>query len=257
MPRPPQYVGSADAERLWGVERRTLFKWAKAGCIQYKRHNGTGHWLFDTTSLRPTETKEHKTRDVKAIYARVSTRKQSAALQTQIDTLKAKYPDHIVFSDCASGLNFRRKGLLSLLQLAFEGRLRVVRVAHRDRLCRFAYDLIEHVLASHGAKIHVEPDAARSATLERELAEDVLSIVTVFGARLYGASSSKQQQAPEACITNVTTVAPSNSGADEAQDGAEEDPLQWAASDLRDLDASDTRPEARAEARIRSKALRL
>ena len=67
---------------------------------------------------------------IEAIYARVSTRKQLDDLQSQIRTLTAKYPDHTVFSDCASGLDFKRKGLLSLLQLTFEGRLRLVRIAH-------------------------------------------------------------------------------------------------------------------------------
>ena len=261
----PKYVGSAEAERLWGVERRTLFRWARAGLIAYKRPDGTGHWLFDTSSLRTPETQDERTsrqKDVKAIYARVSTRKQAAALQNQIDVLKAKYPDHIVFSDCASGLNFRRKGLLSLLQLAFEGRLRVVRVAHRDRLCRFAYDLIEHVLTANGAKIRVEPDAARPATLERELAEDVLSIVTVFGARLYGARGGRPlirrkctQQAQE--TLNDTTSTSSTTRADETQNGSEEDPLQWAATDLCIAYAPQRSSESAAEARLCCEAERV
>ena len=123
---------------------------------------------------------------LKAIYARVSTRKQLDDLESQIARLKARYPDHAVFSDCASGLNFKRKGLLSLLQLAFAGRLQLVRVAHRDRLCRFAFDLLEHVFREHGAAILVE-SCDLPASAERELAEDVLAVVTVFGARLHGA----------------------------------------------------------------------
>jgi predicted site-specific integrase-resolvase len=57
-----------------------------------------------------------KAERIEAIYARVSTRKQLEYLETQIQGLKAKNPSAIVFRDCASGLNFRRKGLLSLLQ---------------------------------------------------------------------------------------------------------------------------------------------
>lgn len=122
---------------------------------------------------------------VDAIYARVSTRKQLDDLQSQVGGLKAKYPDHVVFTDCASGLNFKRKGLLSLLQLAFERRLRVVRVAHRDRLCRFAFNLLEHVFQVHGARVSVEASDL-SSSAESELAEDVLTFITVFGARLHG-----------------------------------------------------------------------
>jgi len=82
-------------------------------------------------------------------------KKQLLNLQNQIDALKAKYPDHVVFIDCASGLNFKRKGLLLLLQLAFDRRLQVVRVAYRDRICCCAYDLIERIRTKHGGKIEV------------------------------------------------------------------------------------------------------
>ena len=132
---------------------------------------------------------------IEAIYARVSTRKQLDDLQSQIRTLTTKYPDHVVFSDCASGLNFKRKGLLSLLQLSFEGRLRLVRIAHRDRLCRFAFDLLEYVFLKHGAKIYVEASDLPSSA-ESELAEDVLAVITVFGARLHGARSAGRRRKP-------------------------------------------------------------
>ena len=130
---------------------------------------------------------------IEAIYARVSTRKQLDDLQSQIRTLTTKYPDHVVFSDCASGLNFKRKGLLSLLQLALEGRLRLVRIAHRDRLCRFAFDLLEYVFLKHGTKVHVEASDLPSSA-ESELAEDVLAVITVFGARLHGARRGRRRR---------------------------------------------------------------
>jgi predicted site-specific integrase-resolvase len=139
---------------------------------------------------------ESRTDAVDAIYARVSTRKQLDDLESQIRTLTTKYPDHVVFRDCASGLNFKRKGLLSLLQLAFEGRLRLVRIAHRDRLCRFAFDLLEYVFLKHGTKIHVEASDLPSSA-ESELAEDVLAVITVFGARLHGARSSGRRRKPQ------------------------------------------------------------
>jgi predicted site-specific integrase-resolvase len=130
---------------------------------------------------------------VDAIYARVSTRKQLDDLERQLAALRAAHTGAKEFSDCASGLNFKRKGLKAILQLAFEGRLRYVYVAHKDRLCRFAYDLIEHVLDKHGAKIVVDAQDQHSASVEQDLADDVLAVVTVFGARLHGRRSGQQQ----------------------------------------------------------------
>jgi hypothetical protein len=47
--------------------------------------------------------------------ARVSSSKQKADLKRQIDPLRAKFPDHFVVSDIGSGVDFGRKGLVSLL----------------------------------------------------------------------------------------------------------------------------------------------
>jgi predicted site-specific integrase-resolvase len=144
------------------------------------------------------DTTINRRRDV--VYARVSTAKQAAALDRQIARLRERHPGvERVFSDVASGLNFRRRGLCALLDAAFAGRVRTVYIAHRDRLCRFAYDCLEFVLGRCGAHIVVDAPALDSAAApedgddgthrgdrERELADDLLAVVTVFGARVYG-----------------------------------------------------------------------
>jgi predicted site-specific integrase-resolvase len=152
--------------------------------------------------------------------APVSTRKQLPDLQTQIEALKDKYPNHVVFSDCASGLNFKRRGLSAILQLAFEKRLRVVRVAHKDRLCRFAYDLIEQILRVHGAKIEVESDDIHSA--EQELTEDVIAVITVFGARLYGSRSGRTRKEKAKNGSDRGGASGDDTGADKAEDAIQE-----------------------------------
>ena len=203
---PARFVKPKKACEVLGICSRTLTKWADEGVINFIRPGASGHRLFDVESVgdvavsdlpKPEHTASQDA--VKAIYARVSTRKQLPYLETQIATLKTKYPDHVVFSDCASGLNFKRKGLLSLLQLAFDRRLQVVHIAYKDRLCRFAYELLEHIFKKHGVQIIVETDGHDAP--ERELADDVLSIITVFGARIHGKRSGigrrKQQQAAE------------------------------------------------------------
>lgn len=192
------YIKATEAERIVGVERRTLIRWAKAGRLPYARRNGRSHWMFDSRAIynltgresdpiEPCKENKAKINRIDAIYARVSTRKQREYLETHIQGLQAKYPSAIVFRDCASGLNFRRKGLLSLLQRVLEGRVRVVHLAYRDRLCRFAYDLIERIFKHYNTAITVEAHDASSP--ESELAEDVLSIITVFSARMYGRRS--------------------------------------------------------------------
>ena len=183
----PRLLDADAASSVLGVHRKTLIRWARNGLITGYRPNPSGKWGFDVSSVgvQIDHGAVAPAGPIDAIYARVSTRKQLNDLQSQVGGLKAKYPDHVVFTDCASGLDFKRKSLLSLLQLAFERRLRVVRVAHRDRLCRFAFDLLEHVFRVHGASVSVEASDLPSSA-ESELAEDVLAVITVFGARSSG-----------------------------------------------------------------------
>ena len=210
---PARFVKPKAAEAHFGVDRRTLKKWADSGHIRCFQPGGSGQRLYDisTTSgpghtVASVESIQHTAgirtsvgkgthsvgcKRVDAIYARVSTRKQLDDLERQLATLRAAHKGAREFSDCASGLNFKRKGLKALLQLAFEGRLRYVYVAHKDRLCRFAYDLVEHVLLKHGAKIVVDAQDSHATSCEQDLAEDVLAVVTVFGARLHGQRSGQ------------------------------------------------------------------
>ena len=124
-----------------------------------------------------------------AIYIRVSTNEQTTELNQQLETLQQKHPDARIFRDVASGMNFRRPALRALLGHVFAGRVQHVYVADRERLCRFAYELVEFVLQSHGCEIVVEASSHPKVDQNKELADDIVNTVTVFAAHLYGARS--------------------------------------------------------------------
>ena len=69
--------------------------------------------------------------------------------------MRERYPDAEIIRDVGSGLNFRRKGLLAILERLHQGdKLRVV-VAYRDRLARFGTELIETLLERNGGELVV------------------------------------------------------------------------------------------------------
>ena len=57
-------------------------------------------------------------------------------------------------------------------------------VSHRDRLARFATELIEWILRLHGTRLVVQHQVLE--TPESELVADLLAIVTVFACRSHG-----------------------------------------------------------------------
>ena len=117
-------------------------------------------------------------------YCRVSGKKQSADLDRQVAFMRERYPDAEIVSDIGSGLNFRRKDLLAILERLHQGdKLRVV-VAYRDRLARFGTELIETLLERNGGELVVLNH--RDLSPEEELTTHLLAILTIFSARVNG-----------------------------------------------------------------------
>jgi predicted site-specific integrase-resolvase len=110
-------------------------------------------------------------------------------LSRQLEFLsKPEYSSYTVITDIASGINFKRKGLATLLDACLQRRIGNLVVAHKDRLCRFGFDLIQQLVTKAGGKIIVLEDST-DKTSEQELAEDLLSIIHVFSCRQMGKRS--------------------------------------------------------------------
>lgn len=182
---PKEYITNREACRLTGLVASTLRTWAKSGkVVTYT--TPSGQMLYNTKCLQAligcfSNVEEKK----KIIYCRVSSRKQLPDLDRQIEMLREKFPLHDLVTDCASGINFNRKGLQSILDYAIQGNLTEVVVAHKDRLSRFAFDLIKWIIEFKGGRVVVLDDSAGKST-EQELAEDLLSIVHIYTCRQMG-----------------------------------------------------------------------
>jgi predicted site-specific integrase-resolvase len=139
---------------------------------------------------------------VNYLYARISSKNQSDDLQRQTKFLQDWSADkgikYTLIEDIGSGINFKRKGLQTILDRCIQGTIGNVTVAHRDRLSRFAFELIEAIVTKAGGSITVIDDSGNKSS-EQELAEDLLSIVHIYscrqmGKRSYGGRSAGNDQ---------------------------------------------------------------
>ncbi len=175
------FVPSRKAAKLLGLHPHTLRKYADNGSIRTIR-NEAGQRLYDVDSYIG-----HASNERTVCYARVSTYKQRADLDRQCAALREKYPDSETISDIGSGLNFKRKGLISLLERALSGEKLCVVITWRDRLARFGFDLIEWLVKRNGGRIVVLHKVESSP--QSELAADLIAIITCFSARMPGLGS--------------------------------------------------------------------
>ena len=85
-----------------------------------------------------------------------------------------------------SRINSQRKVLWTILEDNSKGNVKEVVVSYRDRLCRFAFELVEWLLSKDGVKLVVLYEGMEGQSNNTELAEDLLSIINVFNCKVNG-----------------------------------------------------------------------
>ena len=98
-----------------------------------------------------------------------------------------------LIKDLGSGLNYRKKGLIRLIKLICTHQVERLVISHKDRLLRFGSELIFMLCEIFGTEVIII-NRSEDSTFEEDLAQDVLEIITVFSARLYGSRSHKNKQ---------------------------------------------------------------
>jgi predicted site-specific integrase-resolvase len=90
-------------------------------------------------------------------------------------------------------MNYRKKGLKRLLDDVIECRVGRLVLTHKDRLLRFGAELVFAICEIKNVEI-VILNHGEDSSFEEDLAKDVLEIITVFSARLYGSRSRKNKK---------------------------------------------------------------
>jgi len=193
-----RYVSAKEIIRSYGVSSTSLRKWSGEDKIRiiltpggHRKYNANDVEKLLRSKSTSTLSGEIAIRPLRTgiIYARVSSQKQKSAgdLQRQIDFILERYPHHQVITDVGSGLNYQRPGFISLLERVQRGLISEIVVAQRDRLCRFAFELVQWLCQFKDTPIVVLGENNKeSVDATTELAEDLLSITTVFVSRHHG-----------------------------------------------------------------------
>lgn len=178
-----------------GVSIQTLRNWDKEGKLKptYVTENGYRYYSEDLLNKFRNIKNVNKIKKKNILYARVSTKNQKDDLDRQVDNLKqyaySKGYSFEIITDIGSGINYKKEGLLKMINLVECGEVDRIIVLYKDRLIRFGYDLIEYICKLNDTKIEIVDNSTISK--EQELTEDLIQIITVFANRLYGAKSKK------------------------------------------------------------------
>ena len=124
-----KYVTVGRASELTGISAQTIRKMADKASIPCYR-TPTGQRRISVQGIQemchgnPAVSEEPDVQKTNYLYTRVSTKKQLDDLSRQLEFLqRPEYSDYTVIQDVGSGINFKRKGIKTLLDSCLQGSL--------------------------------------------------------------------------------------------------------------------------------------
>lgn len=193
-------ISIGKAAVILGVSKATIRRWEKDGKISSER-TPHGHRRYDENTIKGIIPKRHDDGKNTIGYARVSSNDQKEDLVRQASLLEsycaAQGWKYEIIQDLGSGLNYNKKGLKKIIKLICSRDVKRLVLTHKDRLLRFGAKLIFSLCEEFNVEI-VIINASLTSSFEEELVQDVLEIITVFSARLYGSRSRKNKKLLEA-----------------------------------------------------------
>jgi len=184
-----------EACQLLGISLKTLQNWDRDGKIHILR-SPSDRRLIPMSEIYRIKGQKESRRTV--LYARVSSydQKHKGDLDRQIATLAlhaSETSSYKVITDVGSGLNDKRKGLMTMMDMAKSQSIDLIIVTYKDRLTRFGYNYLEKYFNAFDVEIIVLNDTKADKSPKEEMVDDLMSIIASFSGKLYGLRSRKHK----------------------------------------------------------------
>ena len=192
------------AKRL-GVSIKTLQRWDREGILVAKRTPTDRRYYTEDQYLEYIGLASKSKRKIIA-YVRVSSVNQKDDLQNQISFIrnyvnaKGEVLDAVV-EDIGSGLNYNRKNWNNLLLNQIpKGEIGKIYITYKDRFVRFGFDWFERFCNHYDCEVIVINNSDTSP--QKELIDDLISIIHVFSCRIYGLRKYKKDISLDESLQN-------------------------------------------------------
>jgi putative resolvase len=188
-----EYISGLKASKITGLHINTLRRYADDGKIEAivtpggRRQYNINKFMNDNINIK----NRNIPIEFNVCYCRVSSYGQSDDLERQVEFMKNKYPTFEIITDIGSGINFERPGLKKIIDYAIEGKLKKLAISYKDRLCRIGYSLIEYILTKY-SNTQIIVELEKVETVNEEIANDLMQIITVYTAKINGMRSYKK-----------------------------------------------------------------
>jgi len=190
-------INAAKAKQYLGIHIRTLQKWDKTDILKPTFRTSGGKRMYDTDVLDRYLNKPIVSISKRVlVYARVSGKHQINDLKNQVQSLcdfctTTGVSNFEIVDEIGGGLNFDRPKFKQLIKDITSGKISKLIVAHKDRLCRFGFEMVDNIAKDNGCEIVILNNLKLSP--QEEMVTDLMTIIHCFSSRLYGLRSYKNK----------------------------------------------------------------
>jgi predicted site-specific integrase-resolvase len=189
------HIAIGEVAVILGVSVVTLRRWDRLGKLKPIFRTFGNHRRYKFEDILKLVNKESNVRKVVG-YTRVSSMHQKDDLNTQSKVvenyIKEKSENYEIIQDIGSGLNYKKSGIKKLIKMICDRKISTLVITHKDRLLRFGSDIIIQLCERFNTEV-VILNSDTQESFEKTLCNDIISIITVFSAKLYGSRSHKNQ----------------------------------------------------------------
>ena len=178
-----KFVTRKEVLKILKIHYHTLYSMVKRGEIETLEIGKRNLYNLDKFLRDKGVTNKKKQ---KICYCRVSSNKQKEDLERQINFMREKYPDYEIIKDIGSGLNFKRRGLNKIIEIAINGELEELLLTYKDRLCRIGFELIENIIKKYSNGKITIVNKTEEETPTEEVTKDIISIMNIYVAKING-----------------------------------------------------------------------
>lgn len=194
-----ELVDIRKASEILSVSLSTLRRWDREDKLKPATRTQGGHRRYSKQQLNEylgIQNQESQNNETNVfIYSRVSTSKQKK--KGNLDRQKNRLMEYCidqgynivkVYQEVASGINENKKQLHNMLDNLDQ--VDKVLVEYKDRLARFGFNYLEKLASAYNVEIEIL-EQKEDSSLDEEMVNDLISIITSFSARIYGARGGK------------------------------------------------------------------
>jgi predicted site-specific integrase-resolvase len=189
------HISIGEAAAILGISVVTMRRWDRLGKLKPIFRTFGNHRRYKFEDILILVNKESNVRKIVG-YSRVSSMHQKDDLETQSKVIenyiKDKSTNYEIIEDIGSGLNYKKSGIKKLIKMICDRKISILVITDKDRLLRFGSDIIIQLCERFNTEV-VVLNSDTQETFEKTLCNDIISIITVFSAKLYGSRSHKNQ----------------------------------------------------------------